>query len=126
MDEHRNNVGDGAQVTHSPKRTVPEILNAAADLLEKPGAWTQGALYRDAAGEPIPNFGDREAVCYCAEGAIAAVVGRYSLSHPAYAPLGGTGELSSWNDAPGRTQKEVVAALRQAAEKAARPTQEGA
>lgn len=112
-------------MTHSPKQTVPEILSAAADLLEKPGAWTQGALYRDTAGEPIGSFGDREAVCYCAEGAIAAVIGRYDWFHPAYASLGGVGELSNWNDHPGRTQAEVVAALRQAAE-LARPTQEGA
>lgn len=98
--------------------TVSEILNAAADLLEKPGAWTTGDYAR----------GDD---CFCALGAICEIEGQVkprgnvvvekeeSDASRAFA-LFVMGEpepyhVARWNDAPGRTQAEVVAALRAAA-----------
>lgn len=99
--------------------SVAEVLNKAADLLEKPGAWTQGALGRLEDGTPVysadaPSLS--RASCYCMAGALWVANG-YQYPEAAFdalpaGPREGTGQ---WNDAPGRTQAEVVAALRQAA-----------
>ncbi|WP_420478274.1 DUF6197 family protein [Brevundimonas sp. FT23028] len=112
--------------------TVSEILTKAADLLETPGAWTQGAEYRNEAGEDISDFdddaddlpADLTPVCWCAAGAIWC----QPISTPekvaaceALAAAIGSGdryEVPKWNDAPERTQAEVVAALRTAASQA--------
>lgn len=90
---------------------IARILDAAADLIEPEGAWGQGQ-WESSTG------------CLCAEGALAkagacerfvdvcrAPVGRF------FEPLVG-GDIVAWNDAPGRTQAEVVAKLREAAAKA--------
>lgn len=105
--------------------TAPEVLESAADLLEKPGAWTQGAASRDVFGNPD---GDSEiwpdAVCWCAWGAILKVTGNTSIVGSDQRPKTaaallerhiGTNDVTTWNDAPERTQAEVVSALRQAA-----------
>jgi hypothetical protein len=116
-------VGTEASGRSEPKSPTPmggasvsEVLAAAADLLEKPGAWTQG-IWVDHKG------------CLCIEGAIATVVGIHPsdvYSHPASIELEARiGSLVDWNDAPGRTQAEVVTALRQAARQASNPTAEG-
>jgi hypothetical protein len=116
-------------------KTVSEILNAAADLLEKPGAWTQGAFSRNADGSADYGEEDEEPivaatpVCWCALGAIAQVTDRDPLALPTFSEayptetgqakrflagmLGVSVEI--WNDASGRTQAEVVAKLREAA-----------
>lgn len=104
------------------EKTVAEVLEAAASLIEPEGAWTQGAYYRDANGREI--YADRrEAACFCALGAIR-IAGDYDASglpdlNPAAQVLEGvldTGVgIHEWNDAPGRTQAEVVAKLREAA-----------
>ncbi len=99
--------------------SVSEVLSRAADLLEKPGAWTQGEYSR----------GD---YCFCALGAVCEIEGRTRPrgnlevnedESPACAALARaiTGEpypylVARWNDAPRRTQAEVVSALRAAAE----------
>lgn len=99
---------------------VSQVLSEAADLLEKPGAWTQGVFARNAKGE---NTGLSEirgkAVCWCVLGATAASAGsNLGLSSAADHFLRdflGVEELGSWNDAPDRSQEEVVDALRRAA-----------
>lgn len=117
---------------HTPgPKTVPEVLNAAADLLERPGAWTQGDYARDDMGLGIGDYteeerekGGFEPVCFCTIGAINHARGRDpdtalwgDLRRPIWDVLGET-NIADWNDAPGRTQAEVVAALREAAAKA--------
>ena len=111
-------------ITSQGPKSVPEILNAAASLLEKQGAWTQGSFYKMTDDGP----------CMCAMGAIA-IAGGLSwdavLNHPAtkYLAEQVSGVRSGfpnvfvapWNDAPGRTQSEVVAALRDAASKSESP-----
>ena len=103
---------------------VADVLNAAADLLDKPGAWAQGSLALGSSGESL-SVDSSEAVCFCIVGAIRRVSGfnrrpektvplrqavARSLGLPGYkAPL------VAWNDAPERTQAEVVQALRDAA-----------
>lgn len=103
---------------------VAEVLNAAADLLEKPGAWTQGTWARGADGLPDPT---REtAVCFCLYGAIKMAAG-FAYCEPAIdAVIGVVGrDFIGWNDAPGRAQAEVVAALRKAATKPLKAQQNG-
>jgi hypothetical protein len=94
-------------------KTVSEILFAAADLIEPEGAWTQR------------RFGSREAGCYCIMGALhqhrwdAGLEFDDGVRAPALYLEGFLGEIvAHWNDARGRTQAEVVAKLREAAEKA--------
>lgn len=101
-------------------KTVADILTAAAALIEKPGAWTQGGFAFAPDGEDSRFGFDDSAVCWCALGALQKVEGRLlTSSHPAKRALEDlVGNVALWNDAEGRTQAEVVAALRQAAEKA--------
>ena len=127
-------VGTEAAGRSEPKSPTPmggasvsEVLAAAADLLEKPGAWTQGWYARDERGG-ICSAGASDAICFCAVGAISKVSGglppvqALDLMRSA---AGCTDNIGDWNDAPERTQAEVVTALRQAARQASNPTAEG-
>jgi hypothetical protein len=61
------------------------------------------------------------AVCWCALGAIRRVVGPSGHVTDAWDALRASAHVVSivdWNDAPSRTQAEVVAAFREAAAKA--------
>lgn len=103
-----------------------EVLSAAADLIEPEGAWTQGEFGRRADGSytMLPSL--REAVCFCAEGAIGRAAGIRDIAElgasealifmERFVSPGTPWAVSGWNDAPDRTQAEVVAALRAAAE----------
>lgn len=102
---------------------IADILNRAADLIEPEGAWTQNAYWRECSGWPVMSR--RHAVCFCALGAIKAIVGQ-APSDPDNTPaarvlaslIPGSFSVEDWNDAPERTQAEVVAKLREAAAKA--------
>ena len=108
--------------------SVADVLNRAADLLEKPGAWTQGEWARDknGEGEPLPGSD----VCWCAYGACYAVNGYtwrgcgldvvYALDQ--WSRANSYPSIQHFNDEPGRTQAEVVAALREAARQSERPS----
>lgn len=92
---------------------VALVLERAADRLSKPGAWTQVHLARDVNGVPVKP-GDYRATCWCISGALL----REAPSRPLmdYPTLDAAiGMYPSWNDAPERTQSEVVAKLREAA-----------
>lgn len=98
---------------------VPSILRAAADDIVRLG-WCQ-FTYRDESG------------CLCGMGAVITACGvdPYGQGGRSY-PYGSNarlvdacrgyltewlgGPFASWNDEPGRTQDQVVAALRQAAD----------
>ena len=93
---------------------VADVLNGAADLILRDG-WCQG----DYVG---PN-GER-----CVEWALADAIGRqgewwtsplYVEACVALRPFIGMHSRAGWNDQPGRTKAEVVAALRAAAENTA-------
>lgn len=108
-------------MTTQEHKTPADVLLAAAELLEKPGAWTQNTF----------GLGD----CYCVRSAISAAAGqpyRSAGDGPAELALAKTlpgfdttrdGDLFGhsgsvivrWNDATERTQSEVVAKLREAA-----------
>lgn len=91
--------------------TVSEIREAAARLLEQ--GWTQGYFAKDADGEACSGA-DPRAVCFCMAGALMRLAKQGDASR-AYCEVKrelGVQVLSDYNDAPGRTQSEVVAAMR--------------
>lgn len=88
------------------EQSVADILDKAADLIEPEGAWMQG------------DYGGHHLGCYCALGAIRAVGGYAHDINPAAYILQQVVPAKfahEWNDAPERTQAEVVAKLREAA-----------
>lgn len=110
-------------------KTPADVLDAAADLIGGPGAWIQCAYATSGNGLPIEPWSP-DATCFCVTGAIARVTGqdvltidrhRRNLAARAYIRLCRTLDVPEpfdWNDASGRTQTEVVQALRQAAARA--------
>jgi hypothetical protein len=98
--------------------TVSDILNRAADLIEPEGAWTQYTLALNKDHVSCDPKQD-DAACFCAMGAIVRAA---NIEDDEYYEAALT-ELSAhvgfhvptWNDAPERTQSEVVSALRAAA-----------
>ncbi len=106
---------------------VAEVLDRAADRLEVPDAWRQDILYaRRADGSHVAPTGDG-ACQFCMIGAIAHVWGKEAgdveealRQMPEINDMLSGGRFSpvNFNDAAGRTQAEVVAALRSAAEAA--------
>jgi len=99
-------------------KEVADVLERAADLIEPEGAWTQGTWARDRSGDTATRA---EEGCWCLWGAIYKTVGYDAVATSpclmAVANLVGDSSIH-WNDVPGRTQAEVVSALREAAKKA--------
>jgi hypothetical protein len=98
---------------------VSETLDKAADLIEPEGAWTQFVFARDKDGKRV-GARHESATCWCASGAIIRAGGgpdTWSAVRAWAALLSVIGNLiiPNWNDAPERTQAEVVAKLREAA-----------
>jgi hypothetical protein len=103
--------------------TVAEKLREARALIAK--GWTQDAEARNAAGADIqdvdPAFEDVEPVCWCAAGAIFWATGIDEYSTAADVLVAAIGErtrhfIPQWNDAPERTQAEVLQAFDRAIE----------
>lgn len=96
-----------------------EVLDKAADLITPEGAWTQGYFARVAPGGN--SIGPREpnAACWCAFGAVINRCGNDGAAEDfavQYLRTTLRDSIDRWNDAPERTQAEVIAALRQAAQ----------
>lgn len=99
--------------------TPAQALRKAADLVEPKGAWLQRHMACDKYGHTV-SLGAGTAVCFCPVAAIRVACGGLTA-----AAVGAEKALSihlgqgveSWNDDPNRTQPEVVAALRAAADK---------
>lgn len=114
-----------------------EILLKAAELIEPEGAWTRDEYWRAPEGEysdfhfKADWYGDdtvdpkpwgNTATCFCLLGAIGHVMqidpddveGVPEIIGPLLAVTGD--RIASWNDAKERTQAEVIAALRKAAD----------
>lgn len=92
-----------------------EILHAAANLLKNPGAWTQKSDARDAHGYEV-RVSSPKATCWCAFGAIVKVIANpYDEIDTQVAAFlrqaTGIWSITSWNDAEGRTQEQVIAAF---------------
>ena len=97
--------------------TTAEKLIAARKLIEQ--GWTQGTYARDANGEDVDATDDR-AVCWCSYGAIVRAYDEdFEAAEAARDVLRaavGTKYAASWNDAPERTQAEVLQAFDDAIE----------
>lgn len=95
-----------------------QILHVAGDVLEQPGAWTQGYYARNKKGIST-SYVDGDAVCWCAAGMLLKMGGMDGIAEAVdylcrVAGVIGTGSLADWNDKPERTQEEIIAAFRQA------------
>lgn len=94
------------------------VLRAARELVAR--GWNQGSYAVDAEGRRTAWGGD-DAVAWCAVGATHRSAGRSGPILPAITALrAAVGlppdvTLPEWNDAPERTQAEVLAALDRAA-----------
>lgn len=104
---------------------MAEVLDRAADLIEPKGAWTQGVYACDEFGNDLNPDGQWQpsptAVCRCMYGAVAEIA--QPNGYRCVPPSGSWGlPDTDWNDAPERTQAEVVAKLREAAALARTPT----
>jgi hypothetical protein len=99
-------------------KTLADIFDEAADLIEPEGAWTQG-YYAMASEDVIRNPVDDDACRFCVVGAIWRAAGDFERRDVVIESIAGDeGDLIRWNDDPRRTQPEVVAKLREAAAKA--------
>jgi len=96
---------------------TPDVLRAAADLISKPGAWTQRSLARN--GDHSVCSPNSSAACsWCAIGAIWATTHQSFLRRDAQAmaeALLPRNSLADYNDAEDRTAEEVASFLRKAA-----------
>lgn len=110
--------------------TVADILNKAADLIEPEGRWCQGSHAVTRYGSPTSHPMGTDYKAFCPEGACLALIppgglGRLGIetmldiTRHIQAVVPG-GNVPKWNDAPERTQAEVVGKLREAASLAQR------
>lgn len=100
---------------------IDEVLDGAADLIAKPGGWVQHTYAVDAYGRPTNRFG-ADACSFCLTGAMDRIGYNVSTYYQAEAVdylnhLLGNRSSVGFNDAPGRTQAEVVDFLRESAKK---------
>jgi hypothetical protein len=92
---------------------IRDVLLKAVDRLERDG-WLQ----QPSDAGPFWS-GDDEGPCCAAQAIVAAAGPDEDWNHPAYAFFArfvGVEWIHDWNDTEGRTQAEVVAALRKAAD----------
>ena len=92
-----------------------EVLKKALAKIEQ--GWVQGVFARDKDGKPT-DYASDEACVWCASGAIKAVNGGVFLDAAAVflervIPRGYV-DVPDWNDAPERTQAEVIEAFKKA------------
>lgn len=100
--------------------TELDVLIAARDLIARPGGWTQGYIARLGDDRPC-TYEYSYAAKFCLAGAVAKVALHIrpltqftALFHWLDEFAGGS--LTRWNDAPERTQADVVALLDRAIE----------
>lgn len=99
--------------------TPADTLRAARALIEQPERWTRRVEARDSRGRTTSPM-DAGAVCWCAAGAtIRAAKCEVLLMSGAFQHLEkavGINGIEHWNDMPGRTHAEVLAAFDRAIE----------
>lgn len=100
-------------------KTVDEILDAAADLIEPPGTWVQGAFATNKEGLLV-FVSSKEAHAFCMVGALQKITGTAPSTYfPAITYLVNNLPCTGieFNENPDRTQEEVVSKLREVAQK---------
>ena len=85
------------------------VLLAKAKVLIEHG-WCQGSFAKNSKGIGVSAL-DPSATCFCLTGAMLRIDrGQFSKTYGrAYRVLGYS--LATWNDDPGRTQREVIARI---------------
>lgn len=95
--------------------TTKEILVGALERVKR--GWTQDEYARDESGAHVDQYA-KDATCWCIAGAISAAKGEggYWPSDTIryFMDINGISDVADWNDAPGRTQAEVIAAFTRA------------
>jgi hypothetical protein len=94
--------------------TTRDVLHRAADLLEEFG-WCRFVQAQNEKGEQV-DITDSEVVEFCMVGAYWRAAIDLDASCPDLSGLGGRD--ARWNNEPERTKEEVVAWLRESAERA--------
>lgn len=90
------------------------ILTKARALIKK--GWAQGAFARDKDGK-IALIKGKQATCFCITGAVCRISSSYIMQGDCFESLKRAlrlptlADVARWNDAPGRTQAEVLAAF---------------
>lgn len=105
--------------------TTREVLVEARRILTPDGAWTQEHEARNALGGEC-DYDDEAAVCWCVDGALSLAAtdsdgNRAAAYDGAWYALPVPADSDSpvaWNDAPGRTQAEVLELLDRAIKEA--------
>lgn len=109
----------------SPEQ-IRDVLLKAAELIEPEGAWCQGTFARDVDGEFVRDIMAPEACQWCAWGGIekACLLLRLDIEDDGDAAVAAVeaaleprASIGMWNDAEYRRQADVVAKLREAAER---------
>ena len=100
--------------------TTLDILVAARAKIAQ--GWCQGAYAKDAKGEATESLSP-DAERWCSAGAITASTGANDFfareaARDAFVKAIDAGNLALWNDAPGRTQAEVLAVFDEAIRRA--------
>jgi len=96
------------------KRKILSVLVAARKLITPREKWTQRVNARDKFGRYTYPL-NADAVCFCAQGAIARIAG--GMGNPAkisaMVVLGSVikGDVTTFNDAPKRTHRQILAAF---------------
>lgn len=90
---------------------VADNLREAKALIER--GWCRGDYAKDANGCSVYED-NPSAICWCASGAINAKAGY--VERRVFSQAIGTTCIPGWNDAPERTQAEVLAAFDKAIE----------
>jgi hypothetical protein len=88
-------------------RPVADKLRKARALVAR--GWTQKAFARSKTGREVSEYG-KSAVCWCAYAAIEVVRGQADAAN-VLRKAANTEFIIGWNDAPERTQAEVLAAF---------------
>lgn len=103
------------------------LLRDAADFLEPDGRWTKGGWAKNGNGSLV-NFSDPDAVCFCVLGALYKLGGEVTYIFDSDKPACYAESLleqrlsltnasvAEWNDDAGRDKREVLKALRSAAD----------
>lgn len=115
-----------------------EILEKARELVDSPKKWGQGRYAMNAKGQETATYVD-EAVCFCVLGSISRAMsimtGRLwrltsadlsdiDRAHSFFAKAIDPPLIAKWNDEPGRTHTEVLAAFDRAID-SAKASEEG-
>ena len=98
---------------------VAEVLRAAAKRFAEDGTWITGMMAVSEFGYRVSPCSEK-AKCWCSLGAIDSTGATWENVGDAIHFFGrfvGGNNIAEWNDAPGRTQAEVVEAFEAAAEK---------